>query len=99
MCRSMLLFIAMVDGGTMWCEKRKMDAAQIFDLGDGPSGRSGYLYPKKFSSAQIWFNSLMWLLMSECTAVVQYVFEIEVYNYKKVGISSSSLYAPSTILM
>ncbi len=27
--------------GMMWCDKRKMDAAQIFDLGDGPSGWSG----------------------------------------------------------
>ena len=40
------MFIAAVNGGMMWCKKRKMDAAQIFDLGDGLSGWSGYLYPK-----------------------------------------------------
>ena len=45
----------------MWYDvvrKKKMDAAWIFDLGDGQSGQSGYLYCNNFSSAKIWFYSL-----------------------------------------
>ena len=34
-----------------------MDVAQIFDLGDGQSSRSGYLYPQKVGSAQKWYGT------------------------------------------
>ena len=52
----------------VWCgaKNEKWMLLRIFDLGDGPSSRSWYLHPKKISSTQIWFNSLvLWVILPD----------------------------------
>ena len=39
-----------------------MDVAQIFDLGDGQSSRSGNLHPPKVGSSQKW----LWYILGAC---------------------------------